>query len=138
MAEGLLRRRLHAAGLAAQVDVSSAGTWARPNQPATDKAVATLAERGIDLSPHRSREVDAVQIAAADLVLVMTRGHEESLVAEFPAAAPRILRLAALAGGSWDIADPIGQGMVAYRTTAAELDRLLEQGWSTILARLGL
>lgn len=138
MAEGLLRQRLAVAGLGGRVLVSSAGTWARAGAPATDKAVATLAERGIALHGHRSREVDGALLADADLILVMTRGHAEALVAEFPQAGARLLRFAQLAGGSWDIADPVGQGMDAYRATAAELDLLLEAGWAMLLERLEL
>lgn len=134
MAEGLLRRRLTSAGIAERVQVSSAGTWARAGVPATPTAVEVMAERGIDISAHRSQEVSAEILAEADLVLVMTRSHAESLIAEFPDAAPRILSFAGLIGGSFDIADPVGLPAADYRATADELLRLIDAGWGRILS----
>ena len=135
MAEGLLRARLSAAGRDADVAVASAGTWAAAGRPATDHALATLSERGIDLAEHRSREVTSMDVAAADLVLVMTDSHRAALLTEFPAARGKILLFSQLAGGGWDVADPIGQPIDAYRATADELDRLIDAGWARILGQ---
>lgn len=136
MAEGLIRQRVAAAGSDGLVRVASAGTWAQDGLPATPTAVAVMAEQGIDIGPHRSREVTAGMLADADLILVMTRGHAESLAAEFPEAAGRILLFSALGGGAHDIADPVGQPAADYRRTAAELAGLVERGWSRILGGL--
>jgi len=135
MAEGLMRQRAAADGSAGLLDVSSAGTWAQDGLPATATAVAVMAEQGIDITTHRSREVTADMLAGADLILVMTRGHAESLAAEFPEAAGRILLFSALGGGAHDIADPVGLPAADYRRTAAELSGLMERGWSRILGR---
>lgn len=132
MAEGLIRQRVVAAASDGQVLVASAGTWAQDGLPATPKAVAVMAEQGIDIGPHRSREVTAGMLAQADLILVMTRGHAESLAAEFPEAAERILLFSALGGGAHDIADPVGLPAADYRRTATELAGLIERGWSRI------
>jgi protein-tyrosine-phosphatase len=72
MAEGLLRHRLAAQGLAAVV--SSAG-FRSAGVPATDDAVIVMAERGIDIGQHRSRKADVELLAEADLVLAMARLH---------------------------------------------------------------
>jgi protein-tyrosine-phosphatase len=133
MAAGLLARRLQQAGIAGDFQVSSAGTWAEPDRPATPFAVAALAERGVDLSGHRSREVTASAVAEAQLVLVMTEGHRAALETEFRPPAGRLALFSQLAGGTWDIADPIGQPLEAYRATADELDQLLASGWARIL-----
>jgi len=83
MALALIESRVRAAGLSGAVQVRSAGTWAEPGHPATAQAIAEMQSRGIDLSEHRSREVDADLMAEADLVLVMTDGHRQALAAEF-------------------------------------------------------
>lgn len=72
MAEALLRHRLAAVGVDA--DVSSAGLHPG-GRPATPHGVATMADRGLDLSGHRSRQIDAPLLLAADLVIGMTREH---------------------------------------------------------------
>lgn len=133
MAEGLIRARLKAAGAERSVSVSSAGTWAEEGVAATGHAVSAVAERGVDISGHRSREVSADLVGPADLILVMTAGHAEALCAEFPEAAPRVRRISALAGGAWDVADPVGGSLDDYRATAAELARLIETGWAEIV-----
>ena len=43
-----------------------------------------MRQRNIDLSEHRSRPVDTGVLAEADVILVMTRNHQEALQAEFP------------------------------------------------------
>lgn len=73
MAEALLRARLAERGIV-DVEVSSAGEL-EPHVPATDLAVATLADRGIDLSEHRSRSLTSALLDDADLVLGLGRHH---------------------------------------------------------------
>lgn len=72
MAEVLLRRRIGDAG--ADVRVSSAGLHPG-GRPATGHGQATMADRGLDLSSHRSRELDRSLIDEADLVIAMAREH---------------------------------------------------------------
>jgi protein-tyrosine phosphatase len=72
MAEGLLRRTLADRGIAAVV--SSAGLLTS-DKPATDTAVDTLAERGIDIDDHRSRRITSEMLGRADLIVGMAREH---------------------------------------------------------------
>ena len=69
MAMVLLGHHLAAHGVEARVH--SAGTlgW---GGPATENSVAVMAERGLDLSGHESRRLDAGLVVGADLVLGMT------------------------------------------------------------------
>jgi protein-tyrosine phosphatase len=72
MAEAMLRHRLEAQGVSATV--SSAGLYPA-GHPAMGYAVQVMADRGLDLEPHRSRQLGADLLARADLVLGMTREH---------------------------------------------------------------
>ncbi|MEQ1786159.1 MAG: hypothetical protein ABL966_03830 [Acidimicrobiales bacterium] len=72
MAEVLLRQRLHDVGVDAHV--SSAGLY-EGGAAATSHGVATMADRGLDLTGHRSRQMDAEMLAGADLVIAMAREH---------------------------------------------------------------
>ena len=72
MAEVLLRRHLQRAGV--EATVSSAGLYAG-GAPATDHGVAAMADRGLDLTDHRSRRVDRAMLDQADLVVAMARLH---------------------------------------------------------------
>lgn len=92
MAEGLLRDLVGQRAIAATVD--SAGLLSG-GVPATDHAVAVLAERGIDLAGHRSRRLadPAVRLARADLVLAMERRHVREAVALAPEIRDRAFTL---------------------------------------------
>ena len=81
MFEGLLRRDLDAHGV--PVEVSSAGLldW---DEPADPQAVEVMALYGVDISSHRSRPITAVDLAAVDLVLGMTREHAREVVLAHP------------------------------------------------------
>jgi protein-tyrosine phosphatase len=81
MAEALLRRRLDARGIDAHVH--SAGLRLR-DEPASAYGVEVLADRGMDLSAHRSRVMDAELIRSADLVLAMAREHLREAVLIVP------------------------------------------------------
>ena len=72
MAEGLLQRLLARVGVGAQVE--SAGLLPG-GAPATAHAVATMADRGVDISEHVSRTLDHEMVGTTALVLGMTRQH---------------------------------------------------------------
>ena len=63
------------AHLAPDAEVSSAGTMDWSGQPAHEYAVAAMAERGLDLSAHRSRRLSEYLVDESDLIVVMTRNH---------------------------------------------------------------
>jgi len=72
MAEGILRARLAAKGIAGTV--ASAGI-AFDGREATPEAIAVASRSGIDITAHRSRIISADMVAAADLVIGMERMH---------------------------------------------------------------
>jgi protein-tyrosine phosphatase len=72
MAEALLRRRMQERGVTGRV--GSAGFLGSGHR-ATDDAIATMADIGVDLSGHRSRKVTADLLDGTDLVITMTRQH---------------------------------------------------------------
>lgn len=76
MAEAVVRRALDDAGLADRVSVVSAGMgrW-HVGQPADDRALAILAERGYDATDHRARVFDASWFDRFDLVLALDRDN---------------------------------------------------------------
>jgi protein-tyrosine phosphatase len=90
MAEGMLSAHLAARGSAVQV--VSAGT-AGSGYPPPAEVVELMAGWGVDVSGHRGRLVSAADLAAADLVLGMTREHVRHAVVMLPAAWPRAFTL---------------------------------------------
>ena len=74
IAEGILRQRLAERGMDS-IDVSSAGTFALTGRPAADLALKIAAERGVDISRHRSRHLTSQMLATVDIVIGMERDH---------------------------------------------------------------
>lgn len=71
-AEGVMRAKLAAAGLAGQVEVNSAGTHAyHVGEPPDERSQAHALRRGYDLSAQRARQLVADDFTRFDLVLGM-------------------------------------------------------------------
>ncbi|MYB11623.1 MAG: hypothetical protein F4Y28_16845 [Acidimicrobiia bacterium] len=75
------------AHLAPEVEVSSAGTMDWSSQPAHEYAIAAMAERGLDLSAHRSRRLSEYLVDESDLIVVMSRNHGWAVAARSEAKA---------------------------------------------------
>lgn len=133
LAEVLLRRQLavHAAHLSWQVE--SAGTWATPARPAHAQICKVAEEAGFDLSHHRARNVEILNLGNYDLILTMEQNHKEALQIEFPIVRRRIYQLTEMVGMNYDVADPIGGSLNDFRATLNELKRLVEFGLPRIV-----
>lgn len=97
MAEVLLRHHLELAGVRATV--SSAGLY-EGGAPATDHGVAAMAERGLDLRGHVSRQVDPLLLVDADLVIAMAREHVREAAVLHPGALAKTFTLKELVHGA--------------------------------------
>lgn len=97
-----------------------------PGRPAPALALEVASERGYDLSGHRSRVVTGADIAAADLVLVMTPEQRREVRSRFGAPAGAVFLL-----GDFDpsgierrlIRDPIERPKPVFREVFARIER---------------
>ena len=80
--------------------VSSAGLSALVGRPAEPDAQTVMQREGIDISPHRARQLTRDLVSAADLVLVMEIGHRRVVEMIDPTARGKVFRL-----GEWSQAD---------------------------------
>ncbi|PRA44600.1 MULTISPECIES: low molecular weight protein-tyrosine-phosphatase [Pseudomonas] len=85
-AEGVLRHKLRAAGLAERIEVASAGTgdWHVGNPPDKRSQAAAL-RRGYDLSAQRAQQVTRADFSSSDLILAMDQSNLRNLKALQPA-----------------------------------------------------
>jgi len=133
MAEALFKQEVVRRGEAEQWQIQSAGTWTEQGLPATQFSQVVMARRQIDLAPHRSQPVDGDLLRAADIVLVMTHNHRESLQAEFPEIAARVYLLSQLVDRSFDIEDPYGGSLDDYEVCADDIQKILTNGWARLV-----
>jgi len=119
LAEALLRRALGARGV--EAEVTSAGLSAEPGLPASDGLGPAARSRGVDLSRHRSRRLQASDLREADIVLVMTAAQQAAGARLEPGDSSKVWLL-----GEADIADPYMGNARTYEVCAAEIEAGVE------------
>jgi protein-tyrosine-phosphatase len=122
LAEAITRRLIKESGRT-DITVSSAGTSAWEGSPASDGAMLVGMERGLDLSEHRSRPLNAEILRETDLVLVMSPAHLTRVKELDPSAKVHLLAGFASGGEGRAVQDPFGGDLAAYRETVDELER---------------
>ena len=129
MAEGILKSMVQKnMRLKDKVKVISAGVAAHPGQPASPQAVEALRRLGIDISGHRTDQVDEDMLKDADIILTMTEGHKQIIRLMDPAAADKVFTLREhIQGDKSDISDPFGQPVEQYVKCAGEIAQLMQK-----------
>ena len=112
-AEGVLRQKLRAAGLAERIEVASAGTgnW-HVGKPPDARSQRAAKRRGYDLSAQRAQQVTAMDFNRYDLILAMDQSNLRDLKALQPAGALAELDLflRRYAGVKDEVPDPYYDG----------------------------
>jgi protein-tyrosine-phosphatase len=120
LAEGIARRLIAERQLA-DLTVSSAGTSAWPDSPASDGSLLVSLEHGLDISEHRARQLSPEIVAGADIILTMGPHHLDR--AEALGGSGRTHLLTAFTGGAARaVSDPFGGDLDVYRGTYRELE----------------
>ena len=119
MAEALLRQALQDMR---DVSVSSAGLGALVDYPAAEHAEVLMAERGLDISGHKARQLTPDLIYASDLILVMESRHKRAIDEEDATASGKVYRICE--SQDKDIPDPFRQPRKSFEETLL----LIEQG----------
>jgi protein-tyrosine phosphatase len=108
------------------VHPSSAGTSAWDGAPASDGAFLVGIERRLDLSAHRSRQLNREIVEESDLILAMGPHHVERTEALGGAGKAHLIAdYAERSDEGRAIVDPFGGGLEDYRSTADELERIV-------------
>jgi protein-tyrosine-phosphatase len=130
MAEALARKIARRRGIE-NLNISSAGTNAWDNVPATDEALLVGMEREIDLTGPRARKLTPTIVSEADLIFVMTPGHLEQVKQLGGRGKVHVIDEYASGTSNQGVTDPYGGDLEAYRHTAdvleAELEKLFDR-----------
>jgi protein-tyrosine-phosphatase len=128
MAEALMTDLIARRGEADEWWIESAGVAALDGQPATGHTQEVAAERGMDLSRHRSKPTTHDVVEPFSVLLVMEQRHKDALQEAFPDLAERVLLLSEIVGQDGDIWDPIGTEVGNYRAMADQIQGIIEGG----------
>ena len=137
VAEGLFQDKVVAAGLAAEIEVDSAGTgnW-HVGAPPDRRMTETAGRRGTDLSALRARQLTAADLDGFDHVFVMDKDNLHDTLALDPdgdhGTRVRLFREFDPEPGDYQVPDPYYGGAEGFdrvydmvdRTTDAILERL--------------
>jgi protein-tyrosine-phosphatase len=133
MAEAIMRHRVAARGWA-NVAVGSAGIAAANGEPAAANAILIARDEGLDLEAHASRLLTPGLVAWADLILVMSPSHRHAV--ELLGGETKVALVTEFEddfeGGGWQVEDPYGADLTAYRRTYQRLETAIE----AVLARI--
>ena len=118
MAEAVLR---HALRGKQGITVESAGLGALVGSRASRHSIELMAERNLDISAHKARQLTPEMVHNSDLVLVMERDHKRVISEYDPAARGKVFRYCEWQGE--DIPDPVGQPRSVYEEVLEMIDR---------------
>lgn len=123
LAEMLFREEIAQRGLDG-VFVKSAGVMAYPGNPPDPRMVEFLAENGIALEDHGSRQLARVEVDWADIILVMQKEHADMIKEQWPEAGKKVSllgRYLTAAEIEEDIGDPYGRSPYHYRVVQSQI-----------------
>jgi protein-tyrosine phosphatase len=129
MAEALLKNELTRSKLPFSVEITSAGLLAFPGEKISKEVIMLLSDMGITgLEHRRSVQLERTMITEADLILVMTEGHLNQLVSNFPQASGKTFQISSYTGygQGLDIEDPVGGGMEKYQQVLKDISGCLQ------------
>ena len=123
LAEMLLRNEIELLNLE-DISVSSAGLFAYPGGPPDSEMVSYLSKLGIPVKSHESRKMTEDDVDWADLILVMERGHAETIKESWPEADRKVKLLGSLlspTGYADDVIDPFRRTPYHYRLAQSQI-----------------
>ncbi|MCC6250702.1 MAG: hypothetical protein IT499_23445 [Rubrivivax sp.] len=105
----------------------SMGLKASPGTPVNPRAASVALARGIDMSGHRSRVVDAAQFRPTDLILGFELWHIDALSATAAASGAQLRLLGPLAGlVHTHVHDPYGLSEACFERCFGVIDQALD------------
>ncbi len=110
MAEGFARELSRGS-----IDVWSAGV--APSGRVSEGSVQVMAERGIDISGHQSKGIDAVPIK--DMDWIVSLGEVSASVVAPRGFTGRV--------EDWRVRDPVGESIEMYRSVRDEVEHLVRE-----------
>lgn len=123
MGEAVLAAKARAQGV--NLRVESAGVGALVGHPADAVAIELLQSRGLDIRPHRARQISASLLSSFQLVLAMDSEHQRVIESRFPTARGRVHRLGR--ARKIDVPDPYRQGRTAFERALDLIERGIDE-----------
>ena len=112
------------------VSVSSAGLSALVDYPADATGQELMTARGIDLSQHRARQLNAELAFKAELILTMDLDQQHHVEEKFPGIRGRVHRLGRW--GGFDVPDPFQRPKVIFEQALLLIEQGVDEWYRTL------
>lgn len=133
MAEYLFKDIVKKRNLDNRFKICSSGVFAYNGQQATEEALLVMKEKGIDMSMHRSTNINNSNVLAMNLVLCMTYIQKLQIIHRYPELEGSVYTLKEYVVYDNDenkdinIEDPWGLCIETYRDRFNEIDKCLNK-----------
>lgn len=118
MAEGLAKDMI---GPGVKVESAGTNTW---QGYASSDAIKAMQKKGIDISGHRAKSVDDLDLSSYDYIIAMDSDVAQELRYRYPELSDGLVE--------WEIEDPIGQALVVYEEVADKIHSQVEKFVETL------
>lgn len=114
---------------------ASCGVFAQDGAEASAHAAAVMVARGLCVDGHRAKKISPEDLAEADLIIAMTKGHKAHLLALMSDFVEKIQTFGELCEiKTVDISDPFGGSEAVYQACAAQISEYIENlDWERFL-----
>ncbi|NMP16492.1 low molecular weight protein-tyrosine-phosphatase [Thalassotalea sp. Y01] len=103
-------------------EISSAGLGALIGHDIESHIAALLAQQGMDGTGHRAQQISVELVNEADLILVMEKKHQQTLMQKYPSASGKIMLL-----GKWhndeEVPDPYKKSQDIFEHAYGLIDK---------------
>lgn len=133
MAEYILKEIVEKRNISNSFNICSSGVFAYNGQNPTDEAISVMKERNIDMSEHRSTNINNSNIFKMDLILCMTNAHKLQVKHRYPEIKDKVYTLKEYViydneqNKDVDIEDPYGFTIDTYRECREQIERSLNK-----------
>jgi len=125
LAQVLAQKLFDDSGLGFVAD--GAGVFAYDGDEASANSAKIASRLGLTLDAHVAKCVTLESIEEARLVVCLTTGHKNHLLATYPKYIEKIMTLSELCGDDIDISDPFGGSLEIYEKCATQIKQYIEK-----------
>lgn len=134
MAHYYMQKRVYELKIENKYLIDSAGTYAQTGERSTDNAIYVMREYGVDLIPHRAKNISEVDLDFYDLIITLTTEQKKDIIRRYSKTNGKVFTLKEYTDEKEnykDIDDPWGLNVKVYKDCSNQIvyfvDKLIQK-----------